>query len=218
MTQSMIRTPKKVKQSRSTRRAKPRAGTKAEAKPVATNEAAASPRRKSSTYGLKALGGIAGPTMRVAAGRKGVADPRLLMNWTEIVGNELAAICQPMKINHGSGMALGGNLILAVDRARASEVEHQLRVVQERVNSFFGYRAVADVRITQTVDIESLRFDAVKFVEKRPEPTSAERKRVAKITAQIESDALKAALSRLGENVIVGKRIGRSKKGDGETT
>ena len=48
-----------------------------------------------------------------------------------------------------SGARPGATLILRVDPARALDVEYKARQIIERINAYFGYRAIAELRILQ---------------------------------------------------------------------
>ena len=43
----------------------------------------------------------------------------------------------------------GATLVLRVDPARALDVEYRARQIIERINAYFGYRAIAELRILQ---------------------------------------------------------------------
>lgn len=187
----------------------PFAKTKKGAKPRKLAAAKDGPRR-SSTYGLKSASAYMETGLRSASTKRGVADPRVVTRWREIVGDRLGASTRPVRIKHRGGMALGGDLIIAVEPAKASEIEHELPLIAERVNAFFGYRAIAEVKITQTVALRAPQKPA-------PAPRAAEilpdaaRARLEETTADVEDDALRAALTRLGANVIRREQVRKSK-------
>lgn len=167
----------------------------------------AEPRR---ARGFAPAAGHAAGALRRAAGRRGIAESRLLTHWPEVVGPALAARSRPLRIRHDrGGTALGGVLILAVDRAAASEVEHEKGRIVERVNAHYGYAAIGDVRLTQAAqpldDPERIRQKPIK-----PDQLDAPaRARLDAVTRPIDDPELRAALTRLGANVI-----GRSKSCD----
>jgi len=81
-----------------------------------------------------------------AARRRGLVDAKLLTDWPAIVGPQLAARCQPLKLGRDRGGA-GGVLHLGVSGAAAPELQHSEPQVIERINSHFGYPAVARLRL-----------------------------------------------------------------------
>jgi len=85
----------------------------------------------------------------------------------------------------------GAILVLRVEGPRAIEVQHRSGQILERVNSYFGYRAIAELRILQApVTRAPARSPAP------PQPViDAE---ALPASASIEDQGLRAALSRLG--------------------
>lgn len=147
-----------------------------------------------------------------AAAKRGIAETKLLTQWAEIVGEDFASCTQPLELKRRSGLALGGVLTLAVEGARATEIEHVLPQLIERVNAHYGYRAVAEARLTQATDRLRRRPETPARAPRRT-ATEDERRRVAALTDPIGDGDLRAALARLGENVIVRAAEKRAKSG-----
>ena len=89
----------------------------------------------------------------------------------------------------------GATLFLRVEGPRALEIEYKRAQIAERINAYFGYRAVADVRVVQAP-------------LPKPKPP-----RAAKITADdtvplptVADDGLRAALEKLGAGMRAKKR------------
>jgi hypothetical protein len=93
---------------------------------------------------------------------RGFATTALLTEWPAVVGAELAQFTSPDKViwprrNDGqegqdriSGWRTeGAILVLKVEGPRAIEVQHQAEQILERVNRYFGYRAIAQLRFLQ---------------------------------------------------------------------
>jgi len=74
--------------------------------------------------------------------RRGFASAELVTRWTEIVGVEIAAHSEPIKIQWtrpADGEARQpGTLILRVEGPAAIEIQHLANVICERVNRFLG--------------------------------------------------------------------------------
>jgi hypothetical protein len=133
-----------------------------------------------------------------ALGARGLAGADLLAHWPAIVGPELAALATPqaLKRAHGGGSD-GGTLALRVASPAAATVL-QLKGPQivERINRYFGYRAVARL---QPVPGGSLAPRAAAVAVPQADP--AEVAAVAETVAGIADPDLKAALIRLGAAV-----------------
>ena len=91
------------------------------------------------------LGAILDP----AARRRGFAEASLLAEWASIVGPVLARRCQPVRIDHPPGKRQAGTLLLQAGGGIAIELQHGAPQLIERINTYFGYRAVRQLRLLQ---------------------------------------------------------------------
>jgi hypothetical protein len=126
------------------RPAKPPAGKRPPAK-------AAAPKRFE-----RARGGAARPIAelmpevgRTAFRRFGFVQSSVVTRWPEIVGPRHARVCAPEAIRFPPGEKSDGILQLVVVPAHAPIITHVIPEIIERVNRFFGYRAVAKVKLRQ---------------------------------------------------------------------
>ncbi|HVI90440.1 MAG TPA: DciA family protein [Dongiaceae bacterium] len=134
---------------------------------------------------------------RAAIGSRGFAEAGLITHWAEIIGPELARGCQPDKLRFPKGERSGGTLTLRCIGAMALELQHQTPLLIERINSYFGYRAIAQLRLIQG----SLRRQPQRRVTKLPPLAPIDRAATeAKLSALPESD-IKDALRRLGDAI-----------------
>jgi len=130
--------------------------------------------------------------------RRGFASAELVTRWTEIVGVEIAAHSEPIKIQWtrpADGEARQpGTLILRVEGPAAIEIQHLANVICERVNRFLGWRAVERIALRQAPLRNALR---------QPVPTTdpAAAARIAASLPEIADDELRQALARLGAAV-----------------
>ncbi len=83
-------------------------------------------------------------------GKRGLADGRVVGEWTEIVGPLLARSSIPQRIVYPRGERTGGTLHLKVaPGGMATELQHLEPLLIERINGHFGYRAVARLSFVQ---------------------------------------------------------------------
>lgn len=136
-------------------------------------------------------------------GRKGFAESEVLLRWAEIVGDALATVCRPVKVHYGSNRSLGATLIVQTDSGRAPEVSHQSRSILERVNRFYGYRAINRLKVTQSTGMAyGFAEQQKQFAGPEPSvPTRAKRK-AADLANDIENPELRAALTLMGSHVL----------------
>ncbi len=98
---------------------------------------------------MRALGAatakVTGPLFR----KRGFAEAGILTNWPEIMGHVLAGRTMPQRISYPKGERNEGTLYIRVESAWATELQHLSPQVIEHINSYVGYRAVAQLAISQ---------------------------------------------------------------------
>jgi len=86
---------------------------------------------------------------RTAFRRFGFVQSSVVSRWPEIVGPRHARVCTPESIRFPPGEKHDGILQLVVVPAHAPLIQHVVPEIMERVNRFFGYNAIARVKIRQ---------------------------------------------------------------------
>jgi hypothetical protein len=86
---------------------------------------------------------------RTAFRRFGFVQSSVVSRWPEIVGERHARACAPESIRFPPGEKRDGILQLVVAPAFAPIIQHVVPEIVERVNRFFGYPAVARVKLRQ---------------------------------------------------------------------
>lgn len=86
---------------------------------------------------------------RTAFRRFGFVQSSVVSRWPEIVGARHARVCSPESIRFPPGEKSDGILQLVVVPAHSPMIQHVIPEIMDRVNRFFGYQAVAKVKIRQ---------------------------------------------------------------------
>ncbi|HXX08554.1 MAG TPA: DciA family protein [Pseudolabrys sp.] len=127
---------------------------------------------------------------------QGFASTEIISRWPDIVGAEIAAHSEPLKISWprpvGEERPEPATLVLRVEGPAALEIQHLSAVILERVNRFFGWQAIGQI---------ALRQAPLHRRERQPpapptDPTMAAR--IAESLPDVESEELRQALGRLG--------------------
>ncbi|GHF41541.1 DUF721 domain-containing protein [Seohaeicola zhoushanensis] len=160
--------------------------------------------RQSTTRGFKRTAALLDGQIRRAGESRGFAVSRVLTHWAEIVGADIAAIARPVNVGYGRG-GFGATLTVLTTGAQAPMLEMQKEQIRARINAVYGYNAISRVRITQTAPTGfaegQVAFDpAPRPVEKPEDPVAAREAHEA--VAPVQDEGLRAALERLGRNVL----------------
>jgi hypothetical protein len=142
------------------------------------------------------LSDLLGSTLSGAFKQQGFASSEILARWADIVGPEIAAHSEPMKINWprpvGEKTPEPATLVLRVEGPAALEIQHMSAVILERVNRFFGWQAIGRITLRQA----PLRRREPRRTPLPPDPELTAR--IAESLPQVEDDDLRLALARLG--------------------
>lgn len=144
------------------------------------------------------VGGVAKRTL----GRRGFAEGGLIADWRAVVGPELAASCWPDRLSFPPGRKDDGMLRIRVAGGFATELQHLVPQVLERINGHFGYRAITRISILQApLDSAPAPRRAAKTPpRKRPDP--GQEGDLDAVLSEVEDPEIRAALARLGRAMI----------------
>jgi hypothetical protein len=155
--------------------------------------------------GAKALSAvmkrIAGPDLR----RKGFFESGLAAEWPAIVGAYLAERCAPEKLRWPRGKGTEATLELRIESAAAPEIQHLSPQITERINGYFGFSAVGQLKF-----IHAPLHPQTESQKPPARPLSdAEEQALQESLAKIEPGGLRAALEGLGRAVLSRAELGQ---------
>mgnify|MGYP001202862883 CR=1 FL=1 len=107
------------------------------------------------TYKAKKIRDTIGIINKKYINKFGKIDYIIYSKWEEIVGSFFKNHSEPKKIisikeeNDNSEAAYYNYLLVNVTPSAALEFQHFKDKIIEKINSFFGYRAIHDIKITQ---------------------------------------------------------------------
>jgi hypothetical protein len=155
------------------------------------------------------LADLVGRAIDPVLARQGFGQSDLILYWDDIVGDRLAAMSQPIKLQwpprdrlHGLGAEArraepSATLIVRVETGFALELQHLSGAVIERVNAHLGWRCVSRLTLKQG-PVE--RRAAARPVRVPPDPGAAQE--AEGLVAEITDDGLRQALARLGAHAL----------------
>jgi hypothetical protein len=164
------------------------------------------PRNRRKTF---VLADLTAKALDPVLAKQGFGQTDIVLHWEEIVGERLARVCEPVKLQwparapkaapgHGPEPA---SLVVRVESGFAIELQHLSALVLERVNMHLGWKAVGRILIRQG-PIGLSRPPK----RHKPVPDQAAKDEAEKQARGIEDEALREALARLGAQVIAEKR------------
>jgi hypothetical protein len=149
--------------------------------------------------------------MKMALGRRGFGEGAIVTDWPAVVGAHIAALSAPERLSFPPGERRGGVLRVRVAGPLAVELQHLEPLILERINSHFGYQAVARLKIVQG-PVAQPRRPALP----QPRPlTGGEETQLAACLAGVGDEALRQALESLGRALIAAPRPGATVRSSG---
>ena len=118
-------------------------------------------RRHGKGHFARAVGAFVPKVTAAAFERYGFHSAEIMTSWETIVGADLARLTRPEAIKWPRGSkartdasddgapAAGATLVIACDPAFALEISYRTHDIVDRINRYFGYRAIAQLRIVQ---------------------------------------------------------------------
>jgi hypothetical protein len=141
------------------------------------------------------LSELLGATLNDVMKAQGFASTEIISRWADIVGAEIAAHSEPLKISWpravGEETPEPATLVLRVEGPAALEIQHLSAVILERVNRFFGWQAIGRVALRQA----PLRR---REQQSHTAPDPAVAARLAADLPEVKDEDLRQALARLG--------------------
>jgi hypothetical protein len=128
---------------------KPKSAKPAKASKASASEAAGRRYERPRGGAARPIAELMPEVGRTAFRKFGFVQSSVVSRWPEIVGAAHARVSLPQAIRFPPGEKADGILELLVEPAHATLIQHVIPEIIERVNRFFGYRAVARVKLKQ---------------------------------------------------------------------
>lgn len=176
-------------------------------------------RRKTTSFARAAGSFVPKLTAKVFE-KYGFHSAEIMTDWARIAGVDVAQWSEPERIRWPRETATGLDgdterrkgaiLVLRVEPARALEIEYKSAEIIDRINRYFGYRAIETLKVlqaplTRQAAVEPLPKPAVTVTAAAPPPN----------LDQVGEDGLKAALTKLWSSIAAERAARRGQKSGG---
>ena len=118
----------------------------------------------------------------------------LIKQWKEIIGQDIAKYCWPIKIVFSDIKNSNGIIFLKTKRGRSMEIEFKNDEIIEKLNQYFGYKAINKISVVQDFNIKD--FYKKKIIKKKIKNNHS------KVINKIKKSELKIALQNLSKTLF----------------
>ena len=103
---------------------------------------------KTQTYiqGLRPFSSSIPKTLKKHLKKGGYNYSNIVDNWTKMVSKKISNACYPITVKMGKEMR-EGTLVLNVIHGKEMEVEYEKKEIIDKINSFFGYNCISQVKL-----------------------------------------------------------------------
>lgn len=153
----------------------------------------------------KAVGAFVPKVTATVFEKYGFHSAEIMASWETIAGADLARLTRPETIKwprgarapvdaDEAGRSAGATLVVACDPAFALEVSYRHKEIMDRINRYFGYRAVSQIKVHQVPRTQTAA-SAQRPVQSLP------RTKATAESAAIPPGDIAAALEALGRSI-----------------
>lgn len=155
---------------------------------------------------LESLGNVFIPIMKGVMSTEDFIEADVIMHWIDIVGEELAGFCNPLKTRFDIKDNTRTLYLEVPMGGFALELRHREDYILEKVNAYFGYKAVHKLNINQNANMRLRKFINKECKKEERELDALEKKYLSELTAEIKDEKLREILTKLGKSVILSNK------------
>ena len=129
---------------------------------------------KTFIQGLRPFSSSIPKTLKKHLRKGGYNYSNIVDNWTNMVSKNISDACYPTTVKMGKEMR-NGTLVLNVIHGKELEVEYEKKEIIDKINSFFGYNCIGNIKlkITQNkIKLNEKIFPKIKNLSKIEEKMS----------------------------------------------
>jgi len=149
---------------------------------------------------MQSLSQTIGKLTKSMLGRQGFTQGAIITQWPDIVGAAMARHTVPEKISFSRDGVSHGTLLLRCESgALATELQHQSPQILDRINAFFGYQAVTQIKLIQAPVAASRKPQN----EPQRALNAAEAQSLSETIAPLKDEDLRKAFEKMGTSIFI---------------
>lgn len=158
--------------------------------------------------GLTSVSEMTLPLTKQILGPRGFMQMDLLSSWQSIVGAEMAQYSLPQKLVFPKDSHSNGCLTIIVPAgAFAMEIEQNKQKIIDKINGYFGYPAVKNIKILQNGTPQDICGNKKPIDKVKKTVVSAkEESYITELTEGIERSELREAVQNLGRLIVANNK------------
>ena len=146
--------------------------------------------RNRSFQGLRSFKDTLPTNIKKIIKKKGHIFSETLNNWKYIVGNEIFQICYPKSFKNSNKFGVS-TLYVMVKRGHEVDLEYSKKEIMDKMNSFFGYTVVENLKLISFDDAQT------KFKKKDKNENHVTNNKYTDTIKSIKNDKIKKSLLEL---------------------
>jgi hypothetical protein len=150
-------------------------------------------------HGINKISATTKALLKPFIDRYGAAYVQVLLDWPIIIGQRFADLTQVIHLKFPVGKKNGGTLQLRCVSAAIPLLQAQTPQIIDRINCYFGYNAVAQIRFQAGLIVTKKNTNAAKS----PTLSAETQTKIESITHDVKNDNLREALQRLGAGIYL---------------
>lgn len=142
---------------------------------------------------------IISPFAKKVLGKRGFMEIDIISNWEDIIGKQFAEFTSPLRIDFPKGKTNEGTLhIETLSGAFALELQHKEKLIIEKVNTYFGYKAISHIKTSQNPNFNT----KPEHKEQKTLVTKEDENYISEIVGDLHDSKLKEILTKLGTDIL----------------
>lgn len=151
---------------------------------------------------LESLGSIFIPLIKSAISAEDLVGVDILLNWKDVVGNEIFSYCQPIKTKFNPKNSERTLYLEVPVGGFALEIQHKEKYIIDKINAYFGYNAIHKINITQNINMHIRKNNDENYNSEAKIISEEDEKYLLDLTTEIKDSKLRENLIKIGKNVI----------------